>query len=123
MKMMKWRPWPPLSSKKFEARIVVHCLKGLSISSEEVESPADFHDFERLVVEIRWKGSAKVNPLTLNSLRRRVRRNFTKEGSLIREDGVVQWKEEFRCECNFSSYKDDDFLPWEVAFSLFNVSF
>ncbi|XP_031094843.1 uncharacterized protein LOC115999185 [Ipomoea triloba] len=120
VKMMKWRPWPPLSSKKFEAKIVVGCLKGLSISSEEVESPGDFQDFERLVVEIRWKGSAKVNPLGLNSLRRRVRRNFTKEGCLIREDGVVQWKEEFKCECNFSAYKDDDFLPWEVAFSVFN---
>ncbi|XP_019151139.1 PREDICTED: uncharacterized protein LOC109147923 [Ipomoea nil] len=120
VKMMKWRPWPPLSSKKFEAKIVVGCLKGLSISSEEVESLGDFQDFERLVVEIRWKGSAKVNPLALNSLRRRVRRNFTKEGSLIKEDGVVQWEEEFKCECNFSAYKDDDFLPWEVAFSLFN---
>ncbi|VFQ63880.1 unnamed protein product [Cuscuta campestris] len=111
-----WRPWPPLSSKKFEAKIVVHCLKGLRNSQESAGN---------LAVEIRWKGSAKINPLS--SLRRRrsgERRNLTKVESLVEEDdggGVsVCWNEEFLCVCNFSGYKGAGFLPWEVSFTLFN---
>ncbi|CAH9122045.1 unnamed protein product [Cuscuta epithymum] len=111
--MKKWRPWPPLSSKKFEAKIVVHCVKGPRISLESAE---------KLAVEINWKGSAKINPLS--SLKRRSeRRNLTKEESLRErdDDGVaVRWDEEFLCVCNFSGHRGSGFLPWEVAFTLFN---
>ncbi|KAK4431221.1 hypothetical protein Salat_0884200 [Sesamum alatum] len=109
VKMMKWRPWPPLSSKKFEAKITVHQLRGL------IPSP-QLQDSSRFSVEIKWKGSKGIG---LGSLRRRVRRNFTKE-ELLGEDGVVQWDEEFRCVCSFSAYKEGSFHPWKVSFAVFN---
>ncbi|GFS31133.1 hypothetical protein Acr_00g0015810 [Actinidia rufa] len=49
-------------------------------------------EFSRLGVEIKWKGS-KGNGLSY--LRRIVRRNCTREEGL-KEDGVVEWNEEFR---------------------------
>lgn len=109
--MMKWRPWPPLQSKKFEAKITVHQLSGLLISPH-------LHDSSRFSVEIKWKGSKGIS---LGSLRKSVRRNFTKE-EFLREDGVVQWDEEFRCVCSFSAYKEGLFHPWEVSFTVFDVS-
>lgn len=117
--MMKWRPWPPLSSKKIEAKIIVNCLKGFNFMSNE---QMGFQDFEKLRVEIKWKGS-KGSSLNLSSLTRRgsVKKNFTKEESL-KENGGVEWNEEFQSVCNFSANKDGVFHPWEVAFTVFNVS-
>ncbi|XP_011076874.1 uncharacterized protein LOC105161020 isoform X2 [Sesamum indicum] len=109
VKMMKWRPWPPLSSKKFEAKITVHHLGGLFPSPQ-------LQDSSRFSVEIKWKGSKGIG---LGSLRRSVRRNFTKE-ELLGEDGVVHWGEEFRCICSFSTYKEGSFHPWKVSFAVFN---
>ncbi|KAI3458759.1 hypothetical protein Pfo_015422 [Paulownia fortunei] len=110
VKMMKWRPWPPLlPSKKFEAKITVHQLRGLLLSPQ-------LQDSSRFSVEIKWKGSKGIG---LGSLRRSVRRNFTKE-EFLREDGVVQWDEEFRCVCSFSAYKEGLFHPWKVSFTVFN---
>lgn len=107
---MKWRPWPPLPSKKFDARITLNHLRGLDLSPELRDSCS------RFTVEIRWKGPKGI------ALRRSVRRNFTKEG-FLGSDGVVRWDEEFRCLCNFSSCKDGAlFHPWEVSFTLLNVS-
>ncbi|KAK6135975.1 hypothetical protein DH2020_030247 [Rehmannia glutinosa] len=105
--MMKWRPWP---SKKFEAKITVHQLRGLLLPPNLVQESSRFS------VEIKWKGTKGIG---LGSLRKSsVRRNFTKEESLtLREDddgiGVVEWDEEFRCVCNFSGYKEGLFHPWE----------
>ncbi|KAK3035277.1 hypothetical protein RJ639_034800 [Escallonia herrerae] len=108
VKMMRWRPWPPLSSKKFVTRIMIHRLEGLFSSNCE-------EDFAGLAVEIRWKGS-KANALT--SLRRSLRRNLTREEGL-KDDGVVEWNEEFQGVCNFSAYKEGLFHPWEVLFTVF----
>lgn len=112
VKMMKWRPWPEIASKKFEAKITVNCVKGLNFSQ----------DFQRLVVEIKWKGS-KGNSLTLSSLKRKnVKKSFTKEESL-KDDGVVYWNEEFQSLCNFNVSKEIAFHPWEVSFTVFNVRY
>ncbi|KAM3282690.1 hypothetical protein P3S67_026335 [Capsicum chacoense] len=111
VKMMKWRTRPELSSKKMEAKITINCLKGVNFSQ----------DFQRLVVEIKWKGS-KGNSLTLSSLKRKsVKKNFTKEESL-KDGGVVYWNEEFKSLCNFSVSKEIAFHPWEVSFRVFNVT-
>ena len=71
----------------------------------------------RVVVEIRWKGPK----ISLSSLRRTVKRNFTKEED-VGQDGVVLWDEEFQSVCNLSAYKDNVFHPWEIAFTVLNVS-
>lgn len=114
--MMRWRPWPPIPSKKFQAKLILYRLEGLCGSSEK---PVGMEDFSQLAVEIKWKGS-KGNGLSY--LRRSVRRNYTKEESL-REGGDVEWNEEFQSVCSFSGYnKDGLFRPWEVAFTVFNVS-
>lgn len=113
VKMMKWRPWPPLTTKKFEVKIIVNQLKGLNSVFEDYDG--------RLVVEVKWKGS-KGNGLSLSSFRKSIKRNFTKEESL-REGGIVEWNEEFQSICSFVGYKEGSFHPWEMNFTVFNVSF
>lgn len=74
---------------------------------------------EKFTVEIRWKGPK----LALSSLRRSaVKRNFTKEVESQNGD-VVEWDEEFQSVCTLSAYKDNVFHPWEISFTVFNVSF
>lgn len=107
---MRWRPWPPLVSKKYEVSLVVKTLtlQGCDL----VRAGAD----KGLVLQIRWKGPK----LTLSSLRRNaVARNFTREAHPDSND-VVFWDEEFHTFCTLSAYKDNAFHPWEIAFSLFN---
>ncbi|KAJ8564927.1 hypothetical protein K7X08_001387 [Anisodus acutangulus] len=120
VKMMKWRPWPPLlSSKKFEAKISVNYLKGFNFL---LNKQVGVQDFDRLRVEIKWKGSSKGSSLNLSSLTRRsVKKNCTKDECLKEDEGIVEWNEEFQCVCNFSGCKDGGvFHPWEVAFTVFN---
>lgn len=109
---MRWPPWPPLLSKKFEVIIVLRRLQGLDLG-KEVESG------RRLRIEMKWKGGQK--GMALGSLRRSVKRNFTKE-SEVGDDGVVDWDEEFRSLCNFSGPKEGLFYPWELTFTVFTVS-
>ncbi|KAG2317995.1 hypothetical protein Bca4012_069035 [Brassica carinata] len=109
VKMMKWRPWPPLVTRKYEVKLSVRRLEGWDLAREEPEK-------ERLRVEIRWKGPKA----TLGSLRRSsVKRDFTKEA--MAESDVVSWEEEeFQSLCSLTSYKEDTlFYPWEIAFSVF----
>ena len=112
---MKWRPWPPpLVSKKFLVRLIVRRLQGCDLLRDAARERS------RLVVEIRWKGPR----MTLGSLRRNsVARNFTREAVV---DGaaatVVEWDEEFETLCSLNSYKDNLFQPWEIAFTVFDVS-
>ncbi|KAF5750599.1 hypothetical protein HS088_TW03G00938 [Tripterygium wilfordii] len=109
VKMMRWRPWPPLLSRKYEVRLVVRRLEGWDLAREGTGE-------SRLTVEIRWKGPK----LALGSLRRTIKRNFTKEADVMSENGVVEWDEEFQNLCTLTSYRDDVFHPWEISFSLFN---
>ncbi|BAT83780.1 hypothetical protein VIGAN_04100100 [Vigna angularis var. angularis] len=71
-----------------------------------------------LVLQIKWKGPK----LTLSSLRRNaIAKNFTREAQ-PQPDDVVFWDEEFHTLCTLSAYKDNAFHPWEIAFSIFNIS-
>ncbi|KAJ6382392.1 hypothetical protein OIU77_030944 [Salix suchowensis] len=61
--MMRWRPWPPLVSKKYVVRLVVRRMEGWDLVREAVtaapgtSSGGDLKDkSEKLTVEIRWKG-------------------------------------------------------------------
>ncbi|KAK7396783.1 hypothetical protein VNO78_17941 [Psophocarpus tetragonolobus] len=112
--MMRWRPWPPLLSKKYQLRLVVRSLHGCHLLRDAAQEASPF------VVEIRWKGPK----LTLASLRRTsLARNFTKEAHLVHHDGaaVLHWDEEFHTLCNFNGYRDNVFHPWKIAFTLFNA--
>ncbi|KVI07401.1 EEIG1/EHBP1 N-terminal domain-containing protein [Cynara cardunculus var. scolymus] len=120
VRMMNWRPWPPLSSKKFEAKIVVCRLQGLPekiTSSGGGGGCGESRDFSKLGVEVKWKGSIKSNN-RLNFKRSSVKRNLTKEESL-NDDGVVEWNEEFVAVCNLVAFRDG-FHQWEVAFRVFD---
>ncbi|KAJ6433080.1 hypothetical protein OIU84_020167 [Salix udensis] len=110
VKMMKWPPWPPLSSRKFEVKLIVHKLQGLYLAQDEEQNNDESK--KRLVVEIKWKGQKGI------ALRRSVKSNFTEKGGL-EGDGVFQWNEEFITVCNLSGNKDGVFLPWEIAFVVF----
>ncbi|KAK0584817.1 hypothetical protein LWI29_019172 [Acer saccharum] len=121
VKMMRWRPWPPLVTKKYEVRLVVRRMEGWDLVREGVAGE------ERLTVEIRWKGPK----VALSTLRRTVKRNFTREVEVDagqhnnddnndNKDGVVLWDEEFYSLCTLSAYKENVFHPWEIAFTLFN---
>ncbi|KAK1263161.1 hypothetical protein QJS04_geneDACA009382 [Acorus gramineus] len=121
VKMMRWRPWPPLPAKKYEVRLVLLRMEGLPAVGEG-ESP-------KIEAEVRWKGGKAAG---LGSLRRSVKRNFTREGDVRAEEGVVEWKEEFRNVCSLVSSlgsaasnresKENGFLPWEIEFTVFNGS-
>ncbi|KAF8397997.1 hypothetical protein HHK36_016923 [Tetracentron sinense] len=111
VKMMRWRPWPPLLSKKFEVKLVLRRLEGFCAVKAEGEKS---QEVPRLMAEIRWKGPK----IALSSLRRTVKRNFTKEEE-VQSDGVVEWNEEFQSSCNLSAYKENVFHPWEIAFTVF----
>ncbi|KAH7536884.1 hypothetical protein FEM48_Zijuj03G0033400 [Ziziphus jujuba var. spinosa] len=110
VKMIRWPPWPPLLSKKFEVRILVKRLKGLDIGGE-------FEGERKVGVELKWKGQKGMG---LGSLRRSVKRNFTKESD-VSDDGVVEWDEEFQSLCNFSGPKEGLFYPWDLTFTVFTV--
>ncbi|XP_034916958.1 uncharacterized protein [Populus alba] len=131
VKMMRWRPWPPLISKKYEVRLVVRRIEGWDRVREALavapgtSSGGDLKDkSEKLTVEIRWKGPK----LALSSLRRTVvKRDFTKEvevygGGGEGENGgvLVQWDEEFESLCTLSAHKENAFHPWEISFTVFN---
>ncbi|RDX76863.1 hypothetical protein CR513_43101, partial [Mucuna pruriens] len=114
VKMMKWRPWPPLVSKKYQVRLIVRTLRGCDLLRDAAHQPS------RLVIEIRWKGPK----LALGSLRRNpVARNFTREADIDFDHGgavVVRWDEEFHTFCCLNGNKDNVFHPWEIAFTLSN---
>ncbi|TYI77458.1 hypothetical protein E1A91_D06G142900v1 [Gossypium mustelinum] len=110
VKMMRWRPRPSLVSKKYEVKLIVRRLEGWDLVGEGWEKP------EKLKVEIRWKGPKA----SLSSLRRTVKRNFTKEVDSVDENGVIVWDEEFQTLCNLSAYKENAFHPWEIVFSALN---
>lgn len=108
--MMKWRPWPPLVSRKYEVRLVVKRLEGL-------DPPRDGKGVDKLTVEVKWKGPK----MALSPLRRTaVKRNYTKEADGLDQNGVTQWDEEFQSVCTLSAYKENVFHPWEIVFSAFN---
>ncbi|KAG6763380.1 hypothetical protein POTOM_030794 [Populus tomentosa] len=111
VKMMRWPPWPPLSSRKFEAKVIIHKLQGLNLV-QDVEQNND-ESKKRLMVEMKWKGQKGI------ALRRSSKRNFTEEGTFC-GDGVFEWNEEFKSVCNLSGNKDGVFLPWEIAFAVFS---
>ncbi|CAK9152971.1 unnamed protein product [Ilex paraguariensis] len=114
VKMMRWRPWPPLLSKKFEVKLIVRRLEGLDSDFLHEGMEKD----RGLAVEIRWKGSK----IALSSFGRTVKRNFTREENprVFGSNGVVEWEEEFQTVCNLSGYKDNVFHPWEIGFSVLN---
>ncbi|XP_024986689.1 uncharacterized protein LOC112521916 [Cynara cardunculus var. scolymus] len=108
VKMIKWRPWPPLLSKKFQVKLVVKKMEGGSGDPD----PDPEKDFLR-AVEVRWKGPK-------STFRRTVKRNFTKEETVVEPNGVVQWDEEFHTICTLSGYKENVFYPWEIGFTVLN---
>ncbi|XXG74052.1 hypothetical protein AAC387_Pa07g2872 [Persea americana] len=117
VRMMKWRPWPPLLSKKFEVKLVLARIEGLHLvpAEEEGEEKETKKKPLRLMAEVRWKGPK----VALSSLRHTVKRNFTREEDL-RSDGVVEWDEEFWNVCNLSGTKESVFHPWEIALTVLN---
>lgn len=113
--MMRWRPWPPLVSRKYQVRLVVRKLLGCDLLRESAPNGS------RFTVEVKWKGPrSTLGSLLLNS----AARNFTGEADVVVDGGgaaVVNWDEEFQSMCNLTAYKDNVFHPWEIAFTLFNV--
>ncbi|OAY43019.1 uncharacterized protein LOC110621002 [Manihot esculenta] len=114
VKIMRWRPWPLSGPRKYEVRLVVRRMEGWDLVPEcgEKEKRSD-----KLTVEVRWKGPK----FALRSLRRTVKRNFTKEVEFFGgKNGVVEWDEEFQSVCTLSPQKENVFHPWEIAFTVFN---
>ncbi|KAL5999402.1 hypothetical protein ACLOJK_040862 [Asimina triloba] len=126
VKMMRWRPWPPLVSKKppllskkFEVKLVLLRLEGFPRPEEGIEDEKRPQQTETggLVVEVQWKGPKAA----LSYLRRTLRKNCTKEEDL-RSNGTVVWNEEFQNVCTLSAYKEGVFHPWEIALTVLNVN-
>ncbi|XP_058738958.1 uncharacterized protein LOC131610907 [Vicia villosa] len=114
VKMMRWRPWPPLVTKNYHVRLTVKKLTGCHLLRQSCS---------RLTVEIKWKGRKSSS---LASLRRSsVARNYSREAVIECDDGgdggfVINFDEEFQKFCNLNGYKDNVLHPWEIAFNLFH---
>eukprot|EP01018_Ginkgo_biloba_P010752 Gb_30870 [translate_table: standard] len=106
VKMMKWRPWPPLLTKKFHVNLVVQSLQGMSLAEDE--NP-------KLTVEIKWKGPK--GKISSPFRKKSIKRNCTADQG-IGENGIVEWNEEFDHVCVFTVLKDSAFLPWDVCFAV-----
>ncbi|KAL2943016.1 Glucosamine-6-phosphate deaminase [Bienertia sinuspersici] len=118
---MKWRPWLPLQSKKFDVRIMVQSIKGLQVIDDDDEKfkGVDFDRLSKLKVEIKWKGSKNIGFRPLK--KKTVKKDFSKEVGLS-QNGVVLLDDEFKRVCEFCWSKYDmmgDFHPWEVVFLVF----
>ncbi|KAH6807523.1 structural maintenance of chromosomes flexible hinge domain protein [Perilla frutescens var. frutescens] len=114
VKIMRWRPWPPLISKTYEVTLNVKRLEGGDWVHEATDK-----DNGGLAVEIRWKGPK----IALGSFRRSVKRNCTREEMVKRVDGpndavLVEWDEEFKTVCSLSGPKENVFHPWEISFTV-----
>ncbi|KAL0338742.1 UNVERIFIED_CONTAM: hypothetical protein Sangu_1396300 [Sesamum angustifolium] len=94
VKMMKWRPWPPLISKKYEVKLTVLRLEGGDWVDEVAEK-----DNGGLAVEIREENLRRVDD--------------GPNGGVL-----VEWDEEFHSMCSLSGYKENVFHPWEINFSI-----
>ncbi|KAJ0657361.1 putative NT-type C2 domain-containing protein [Helianthus annuus] len=115
--VIKWRPWPPLLSKKFKVKLVVKKMEGGRCDPVHADPEKDYHN---RAVEIRWKGPK----ISLTSFRRTVKRNFTREVKFVESNGVVQWDEEFHTICTLSGSKEKNaFNPWEIGFTVLNVDY
>lgn len=125
VKMMRWRPWPPLISRKYEVKLKVRSLEGVGL--DWVHEGAEKAN-GGLSVEIRWKGLK----MSLGSFRKIVNRNCTREVELldknIKSDNnndsngvLVEWDEDFNSVCTLSGYKDNVFHPWEISFTVLQV--
>ncbi|RZR79121.1 hypothetical protein BHM03_00004729 [Ensete ventricosum] len=111
-RMMRWRPWPPLLSKKFRVRLVLRRVEGVSGGDEAAGTG------RKVAVEVRWKGPK----LALSSLRRTARRNRTREEE-VGDGGVVELNEEFGTVCTLTgSHKESSFQPWEITFIVLNLA-
>lgn len=96
----------------------------LSVKSLECGDLAHEDSNGGLAVEIRWKG----HKISLGSFRRSVRRNCTREETVKGADEpngavLVEWDEEFRNVCSLSGHKENVFHPWEISFSVLQVSY
>ncbi|KAK9691618.1 hypothetical protein RND81_09G208400 [Saponaria officinalis] len=120
--LIKWKPWLPLQSKKFEAKIVVRCITGLQKIDDDEKSKKN-GGFDKLKVEIKWKGS-KINGI--KSLRKKIVKKNSTRVQELGENGVVSWEEEFKTVCGFFVSKDrvdeGGFLPWEILLVILNDS-
>ena len=58
MNLVKWRPWSPTQSKKFEVLILVNCITGLQkFNHDDDDDDEKVKKFDGVKVEIKWKGS------------------------------------------------------------------
>ncbi|KAJ0643302.1 hypothetical protein HanRHA438_Chr16g0738091 [Helianthus annuus] len=112
VKMMKWRPWPPILSRKFEVKVVVKKMEFGGCDPVHADTEKDYHR----VVEIKWKGPK----ITLGSLRRTVKREVTKDGSIVDPNGVVFVGSRILFSLYPFWYKENEFLPWEIGFKVLN---
>lgn len=107
-KMMKWMPWPVLSTQKFQLGLVLHELEGLCLNGGS--------DKLNLMVHIKWKGSRG----KLGSRFRSVERNCTAMRT-VGDKGTVEWNESFDHACVLTMLRGSAFHRWDVAFEVINA--
>lgn len=110
--MIRW-PWPPIALRKFEVRVVVRAIEGVAIDRMAADVLAGAG---MMTAEVRWKGPRMT---ALSSLRRKVRRNCTREEEVKGDKGEVEWNEEFESVVGFTGQKENVFYPWEIEFAVF----
>ncbi|XP_020579715.1 uncharacterized protein LOC110024219 isoform X2 [Phalaenopsis equestris] len=110
--MIRW-PWPTIVLRKFEVRLMVRGIKGLTMAAPAEESP---ESAGMMIAEVRWKGPKTT---ALRSLRRSVKRNCTRVEAVKGDQGEVEWNEEFGSVVGLTAHKENAFNPWEIEIVVF----
>ncbi|KAH9331527.1 hypothetical protein KI387_003635, partial [Taxus chinensis] len=112
-KMISWRPWPLMVTKKYRLNLFLHSLEALCVGDGE---NCGLSKCSKLMALIKWKGSKR----KLGSKFRSIRRNCTSSRG-IGDDGIVEWNEIFGHVCGLSLLKDNAFHPWDIRIQVINV--
>lgn len=111
--MMKWLPWPPISSRKFQVNLTIHALEGLPPPTATQSG-----QLEGMMIDVKWKGPK--GSFGSRFRRKSLKRLRTTE-KIPGENGVVSWEEESGCECVLIETKNNSFQPWDVHFVILRV--
>eukprot|EP00249_Psilotum_nudum_P002028 c14858_g1_i1 orf=3-914(-) len=104
--MIKWFPWPPNFSKKFQVNLTIHNLEGFSPVADKME------DTQRFMIDVKWKGPRGGLGLRF---RRCLKRGRTSD-KVVAKNGIITWDEDFGHECVLLAAKNSSFQPWVVHF-------
>ena len=117
--MLKWKPWLPLPSKGFHVKMKLHGLHGLShlINPGKSMASTKISEMNKIIVKMKWKGPRRALGLRLKPNPYRAKTSMKRP----EDSSTVKWEEDFEHTCIITATKDNQFLPWDVNFTICQV--